>query len=127
MSQTAALAVLEIVALLLTLLFLAVQFASRQIGSSRVPHEALSGAMSTVVNASFLLTMAGVFGMAVVTDASDDPATDLMMVFLITGLFMIGISIRNTASALHDEIESNDSTGRFNTRNDQTTIEEFNQ
>lgn len=116
---------LEVVALLLTLLFFAVQYGTRHLESDRVPNELLSGAMETVVHASLYLNLAALVAVVVIYDTTESGIVFLMALLLYIGLLVIALSIRNTASALRDYSDPDQPTARLNLDQDQTSLEDF--
>jgi len=110
-----------------TLLFIAVQYTSRQMALERIPTEALAETMRAVINATFLLLFTSLFAALVVENSTDDALTFTMVAFLYAALAIIAVSIRNTAATLRDSLESDALTARLNTRANQSRIEDFDQ
>lgn len=125
MSEAAGLAVIETVALLLTLIFIAVQFASRHAALNRIDNAVLATTMERVGLTSIFLGLAAGFGALAVSGATDDHLTGIALGFLLTAFFFVSLEIYNTAQAIRRAALEEGS--RFNTPGDQTTIEEFNE
>lgn len=124
MSEAAALTVLETTALLLTLLLIAVQYASRQVARDRVPEETLAGAMNAVVHASFLLVVAATTATIHLTELTGDRLTAVTLIATLLAFLSIGVAIRNAATALQQEMDA-DRTSRLNTADEQVSLEAF--
>lgn len=110
MATSVATSILELVAILLTLLFIAIQYASRK-GATRVMSEkSLSSTMKDMQFVAFLLIVTAFAATVVLLQEFEDGWVGLMLLGTGFALIVIALSIRNTARRIANELDTEEDT-----------------
>ena len=118
------LAILEVSAILLTLLFIAIQYISRHIDDRSVPAETLTKISGLISITALSVGAASFFSAGEVANAVDSGPTEMAAIALTIALLLMALAIRSTANDISELVDT-DTTGRINTEKGQSTLGEF--
>ncbi|WP_426961823.1 hypothetical protein [Haloparvum alkalitolerans] len=124
MATDIAVAVLEISSVFLSLLFVALQYLSRQITGELVSQGLLMTAAEGVANASLLVLASGYLAWILLVVNQNDTLVSLMVALLLIAFAFIAAAIRETAKELADSLAEGNGDANHNTEDEKSTDEE---